>query len=134
MNLAELKGDIVILACAVSAGIHGALVPGHFHEGTGAGLGFVAATVALAGLIIWLSRRPGSRSALLGATALFAGLIGSYALAVTTGLPVLHPDPEPVDGLALATKTIETVGLLAAASLLWRPVAVPVPQPKGNLT
>ena len=38
----------------------------------------------------------------------------SYALAITTGLPVLHPDPEPVDGLALATKAIEAAGLLAA--------------------
>ena len=58
----------------------------------------------------------------------------SYALAVTTGLPFLHPDPEPVDGLALATKAIETVGLLAATSLLWRPVALTFPQPKGTLT
>ena len=132
MNLGELEPDVVILACAVSAGIHGALVPRHFDEGTGAG--FVAAAVVLAGLVIWLSRRPDSRPALLGAAALFAGLLGSYALAVTTGLPLLHPDPEPVDGLALATKAVESGGLLAAASLLWRPVAVPVPQPKGNLT
>ena len=51
----------------------------------------------------------------------FVGLLGSYALATTTGLPVLHPDPEPVDGLALATKAIESIGLFAAASLLWRP-------------
>jgi hypothetical protein len=134
VKLAELQGDVVILAGAISAGIHGALVPGHVDESTGAGLGFVAAAVALAGLVIWLSRRPGSRPALLAAVALFAGLIGSYALAVTTGLPVLNPDPEPVDGLALATKAIETVGLLAAASLLWRHVAVTLPQPKGNLT
>ena len=32
----------------ISAGIHAALVPGHFAEGTGAGLGFVAATSLLA--------------------------------------------------------------------------------------
>jgi len=132
MNPGELKADVVILGCAISAGIHAALVPGHFDEGAGAGLGFVAAGVALAGLVIWLSRRPGSRPALLAAAALFAGLIGSYALAITTGVPVLHSDPEPVDGLALATKAIETVGLLAATSLLWRHVAVAVPQPKGT--
>ena len=132
MNPGELKADVVILACAISAGIHAALVPGHFDEGTGAGLGFVAAAVALAGPVIWLSRRPGSRPALLAAVALFLGLIGSYALATTSGLPVLHPDPEPVDGLALATKAIEAVGFLAATSLLWRPVAVTVPQPKGT--
>ena len=134
MNLGELKGDIVILTCAISAGIHGALVPGDFDEGTGAGLGFAAATIALAGLVVWLTRRPGNRAAFMAAAALFAGLLVSYAFAVTTGLPVLRPDPEPVEGLALATKAIEAVGLLAATSLLWRPVAVTLPQPKGTLT
>jgi hypothetical protein len=134
VSLAELRGDIVILACAVSAGIHGALVPDHFDEGTGAGLGFVAATASLAGLVVWLTRRPANPSALAATAVTFAGLLGSYALATTTGLPVLHPDPEPLDGLALATKAIEAAGLLAATSLLWRPVAVTLPQPKGTLT
>ena len=135
MNLADLKGDVVILACAISAGIHGALVPGHFDEGTGAGLGFVAATVALAGLVVWLTRCPSSRVALTAAAATFVGLLASYALAITTGLPVLHPDPEPVDGLALVTKGIEAAGLLAAAGLLWRPrVSATLLRPKGRLT
>ena len=135
MSLAELKGDVVILACAISAGIHGALVPGHFEESTGAGLGFVGATVALAVVFVWLSRRPESRSAIATAAVTFLGLLASYALATTTGLPVLHPDPEPVDGLALATKAIEALGVLAASSFLWRPrIAVTLPQPKGTLT
>jgi hypothetical protein len=135
VSLAELKGDVVILACAVSAGIHGALVPGHFDEGTGAGLGFVAATVALAGLVVWLTWRPASAFALVVAAATFAGLLASYVLATTTGLPVLHPDPEAVDGLALVTKAIEAAGLLAATSLLWRPrIAMAFPQPKGTVT
>ena len=135
MNLAELKGDVVILACAISAGIHGALVPGHFDEGTGAGLGFVAATVALAGLVVWLTWRPANPSA-LAAAAVTSSPDCSQAtrLPSTTGLPVLHPDPEPVDGLALATKAIEAAGLLAATSLLWRHVAATLPQPKGTLT
>jgi hypothetical protein len=135
MTFAELEGDVVILVCAVSAGIHAALIPGHFDEGTGAGLGFAAATVALAGLVVWLTRRPASPSALAAAAVTFTGLLASYALAVTTGLPVLHPDPEPVDGLALATKAIEAAGLLAASSLLWRPrIAMALPQPKGTST
>jgi hypothetical protein len=134
VSLAELRGDIVILACAISAGIHGALVPGHFDERIGAGVGFVAATVALAGLVVWLTWRPANASALAAAALTFAGLLASYALATTTGLPVLHPDPEPVDGLALVTKGIEAAGLLAAASLLWQDVAVAHPQPKGTMT
>jgi len=135
VSVAELKRDLVILACAISAGIHGALAPGHFDEGTGAGLGFAAATAILAGLVVWLTRRRASLPALATAAATFAGLLASYALSVTTGLPVLHPDPEPVDGLALATKAIEAAGLLAASSLLWRPrVTAMTPQPKGTLT
>ena len=133
MNLADLRSDVVILACAISAGIHGALVPGHFAEGTGPGLGFAAAAASLAGLVVWLTKRPASLPAFATAATTFAGLLASYALAVTTGLPVLHPDPEPVDGLALATKAIEAVGLLAATSLLWHP-AVTHPQPKGTTT
>jgi hypothetical protein len=132
VTLAELRSDVVILACAISAGIHGALAPGHFEEGTGAGLGFVAAAVALAGLVVWLTWRPGA-SPLAAAVVAFGGLLVSYALATTTGLPVLHPHPEPVDGLALATKAIEAAGLLAATSLLWRPrVAVTLLHPKGT--
>ena len=123
MTRAELTGDIVILTCAVSAGIHGALVPQHLREGTGAGLGFAAATVVLAGLVVWLTARPASHPAHGAAAAVFVGLLASYGLAVTSGMPFLHPSPEPVDGLALATKAIEIVGLAAAASLLWRPVA-----------
>jgi drug/metabolite transporter (DMT)-like permease len=120
VSLAELRGDVVILACAVSAGIHGALVPAHLDEGTGAGLGFVVATLVLAALVVWLTRQPESTPALAASAAVFAALLAAYALATTTGLPVLHPDPEPVDGLALATKAIEAVGLLAAL----RPVAL----------
>jgi hypothetical protein len=132
VTLAELKGDVLILACAISAGIHGALAPTHFSEGAGAGVGFVAATIALAGLVVWLTLRPTSSLALAAAAAVLLGLFASYALAVTSGLPLLHPEPEPVDGLALATKAIEALGLVAASSLLWRPAAALTPQPKGT--
>ena len=134
MSLAELRRDIVILACAVSAGIHGALVPDHLDESTGAGLGFAVATVVLAALVVWLTRKPVSALALAAAAAVFAGLLGTYLLATTTGLPLLHPDPEAVDGLALATKAVEAVGLFAASSLLWQPLALTLLQPKGTPT
>jgi len=131
---AELRIDCVILSCAISAGIHGALVRDHFEEGTGAGLGFVVATVLLAVLAVVLTRKP-RQLALLGTTAVFAGLIASYLLAITTGLPVLHPDVEAVDGLALFTKAVEAAGLVLAASLMRRPsVAITLNQPKGTLT
>ena len=133
MTLAELRTDVVILACAISAGIHGALTPNHFAEGTGAGLGFAAATVLLAAVAAAVRLFPESLLVFAGAAAVFAGLLASYGLAVTTGLPVLHPEPEPVDGLALATKAIELVGLLAAIAPLRRPsVAAQLLHPKGT--
>jgi hypothetical protein len=125
----ELRRDVVILACAISAGIHGALVPDHFVEGAGPGVGFVVATVALAGLAIAVTVGPASRLAPAGAAAVLAGLLCAYALATTTGLPLLHPDPEPLDGLALATKAIELVGLLAAYGLIRRPAVAVTDHP-----
>jgi hypothetical protein len=125
--------DIVILACAVSAGIHAALAPDHFEEGTGAGVGFVLATVLLALLAVVLTRSP-SQLALVSTLAVFAGLIGSYALVLTTGVPVLHPEIEAVEGLAVVTKAVEAVGLVTAASLLRRPSLFIRVQPKGTLT
>ena len=134
MTLADLRSDVVIVACAISAGIHGALTPSHFDEGTEPGLGFATATLALTGIVVWLTWRPESALALAAAAATLSGLLASYALAITTGVPLLHPHPEPVDGLALVAKAIEIVGLLAATSLLRRRVATPLTRPKGALT
>jgi hypothetical protein len=130
MTLAELRIDIVVLACAISAGIHGALVQDHFQEGTGAGAGFVVATVLLAAFAVILTRDQ-SDFVVVGAAAIFIGLIASYVLAITNGVPVLHPDVEAVDGLALFTKAVEAVGLITAASLVRRPSFTALTQPKG---
>jgi hypothetical protein len=122
--------DLVILACAISAGIHGALIPAHFQEGAGAGAGFVAATVLLGAAAVLVTLRPATM--LHFATVALAGLLASYALAISVGLPLLHPAPEPVDLLAIATKGVEAMGLLAASTLLRRRnVAVAFPRPKG---
>ena len=118
MTAAALRHDALIVACAISAGIHAALAPAHFAESTGAGVGFAVAALALAGLAVSLTRAPDSRVALAAVLAAFAGLLVSYALAVTAGLPLLHPDPEPVDGLALATKAIEATGLVLTLHIL----------------
>ena len=134
---ADLRRGLVVLGCAISAGIHGALTPAHFGEGAGPGIGFLGATLVLAGLVVALTRQPGSTTVLAFAALILLGLLASYALATTTGLPLLHPDREPVDGLALATKAIEAAGLLAAAHLLWRDrpaFALRFTRPKGRMT
>jgi len=131
----NLRRDVVILACAVSAGIHGALAPAHFEEGTGAGVGFLVSTILLAALAVVLTTCPDSSLPLAGAAIVFAGLLGSYALATTVGVPLLHPEPEPVDGLALATKAFEVVGLVTVLNLLGRRPAASLTfiNPKGTL-
>ena len=103
-----MSRDIVILACAVSAGVHAALAPEHAL--------FVPAALALAVIAVGLARSP---APLLvdGGIVVLGGLIAAYVLAATTGIPLIHPDREPVTGLALATKAIEVLGLLAALEL-----------------
>ena len=120
--------DIVVISCAISAGIHGALAPEHLEEGTGPGLGFAVSTVLLAAVAVVLTRHA-SALPLTVAAALLAGLLGAYALALTTGLPVLDPETEAVDGLALFTKAVETLGLAAAVTALLFHT-----QPKGTTT
>jgi hypothetical protein len=115
-----LERDIVIVACAISAGIHAALVRDHFEEGAAAGIGFLAAAVLLTGLVVVLTYRTASLCAIAAAAAVLAGLLASYAFATTTGIPLLHPELEPIDGLALATKAIEALGLVAALRSIGR--------------
>jgi hypothetical protein len=123
VTFAELRVDIVILVCAISCGVHAALAPAHFEEGIAAGIGFVVAAVALGLSAVALTRNP-SRHVLLATVALLAGLIVVYVPVIATGLPILHPDQEPVEALALCTKAIEAIGLVVAARCVRRP-AVP---------
>ena len=117
---ATSKRDLLIVTCSASAGVHAALVPEHLTESAGAGGGFIAATVLLAALVVALIRRPDSGLVLAAAAATLVGLLVSYALAVTSGMPVLMPEPEPVEAVALATKAVEALGLAAAWGLLRR--------------
>ena len=118
MTWPELRRDIVIVACGISAGIHGALVAEHLRESAASAGGFVAATVLLGALIVGLTYRPHSVAVSAAAVLVFAGLLVSYALVLTSGLPLLHPEPEPVDGLALGTKAVEAIGLAVALDLI----------------
>lgn len=137
ISSATIERDIVIVACAISAGIHAALVRDHFDESSGAGVGFLAAAVLLAGLVVVLTRRLTSLVAIAAAGVVLAGLLAGYGLATATGIPLLHPEPESIDRLALGTKAIEAGGLVAALHFIGhgRPVAASsVIQTKGVQT
>jgi hypothetical protein len=114
---AAIERDILIVACAVSAGIHAALVPAHLHESVSAGAAFAVAAALLAVLAVALTRSPAPVAA-AGAATVFVGLFCAYALAITSGVPLVHAEPERVDGLGVVTKLVETCGLVAAAGLL----------------
>lgn len=132
MSRPVLQRDVLILACAISAGIHAALVPEHLGEGRAAAGGFAVSAVLLGALAIALTYRV-TPLLLVAAGALMTGLLVSYGLAITTGVPILHPDVEPVDGLALFTKAVEIAGLVAAADLLLRNFPQFIRNPRGVL-
>jgi hypothetical protein len=119
--------DIVIVSGAISAGVHAALAPAHFHESALEGVGFVLAAALLGVSIAVLAFRPMSSAAPIGAALVFVGLLSSYELAVTTGL-------EAVDRLGLATKLVELVGLVLALDLTRRRNAKSLPVPAVALT
>lgn len=121
MTTATVERDVLIVSCAISAGIHAALAPEHLREEAAAGVGFVGSALLLAVLCVALTYRPESRFAVGATAAVLAALVVAYALAVTVGVPVLHPDAEPADGLGLVTKAVELAGLAAALGLLGRP-------------
>jgi hypothetical protein len=136
MNGFAVERNLVMIACAVSAGIHAALTREHFAEGLGPGGGFLVATILLGVLGLGLAHRPDGSALLVAAALVLIGLIGSYALATTTGIPVLHAEVEPVESLAVVTKAVEIAGLLVAAHLLWRSrtAFAPTPSIKGSVT
>jgi hypothetical protein len=124
-----VRRDLLILACAVSAGVHAALVPEHLREGAAAGGGFILASVLLLALVVALTlasdpRRPAAVAALT-----FVGLLVSYLVVVWQGVPVLHPESERIDGLALVTKAIETGGIFLSIALVRRPLRRSIPLP-----
>jgi hypothetical protein len=114
---AAIERDLLVVACAISAGIHAALVRGHLEDGAAAGTAFAGSAILLAGLAVALTRAPGTAT-LAAAAAVLAGLLAAYLLAVTSGIPLVHAEAEPLTGLGLFTKAVEACGLAAAVHLL----------------
>jgi hypothetical protein len=108
--------SLVLAACAISAGAHAALVPSHVEHDPQLGLAFVVAVGVLLTVGVAVALSATARAA-RAAALVFAALIASYAAATTVGLPLLAVEPEPVDGVALVTKLVESVGLIFALKL-----------------
>lgn len=111
-----LTALLVLLATAVSAGIHAGLVPEHLDEMPLLGVSFIVAVLALLVVGVGVVIRPGAQLPAALAALLFAALILAYAASRSTGLPVLEPEPEPVDATGIVTIAVQFAGLLGA---LW---------------
>ena len=80
-----MNRTVLLLAGAVSAGVHAGLAHEHLHE--------------------WPPR-------ILGA--LLGSLVVAYALTRLAALPPLDPDREQLDLLGVCTRVVEAAGLVAA--------------------
>jgi apolipoprotein N-acyltransferase len=108
---------VVIACCAASAGAHAGLIPSHIRPQPELGVAFVVATVALLAAVAALTIRSDTASATRATALLMTALIGAYALSLTTGIPWIAGESEPVDRIGLATTAIEALSLACAVRL-----------------
>jgi hypothetical protein len=111
------RQDVVVVACAISAGVHAALAPEHLREAPLLGIGFLVSVPLLTGVIVALRRYPEQAISATAAAILLAGLIAAYAATRLWHLPGLAETPESLDPIGLATKLVEATGFLLALSL-----------------
>jgi hypothetical protein len=108
---------VLVLAGAVSAGVHAGLAPEHLHEWPPLGAAFVAAAASAALTVAALVLRPASPWPPRVLGALLGGLVVAYALTRLAALPPLDPDREPLDLLGVCTSAFEALGVGAALRL-----------------
>jgi len=108
----------VTAVCAASAGIHAALIGPHLSEGLPIGLGFAAATAALALAALAIREPRRDPWAPRAATAALVLIALGYVLSRTTGIPLLIGHAEELDPLGIATTTVELAGAVASAALM----------------
>ena len=81
-----LSRNVVLVACAASAGVHAGLVPSHLVENLWLGIAFAASVGLLLALIVSLWRAGDPRRPAAPAAAVLAALIVAYSLSRTVGL------------------------------------------------
>lgn len=114
---ANRAADVVVLACAASAGAHAGLVPEHVRETPQLGAAFIVSVVLLLAAAAALALRPESVRASQAAALLLAGLIAAYAASRSIGIPWLEARPEAFDAVGLTTKLVEGLGVVFALRL-----------------
>jgi hypothetical protein len=112
-----LARNVVLIACAASAGVHAGLVPSHLAESPSLGLAFAGAVGLLLALTVSLARAGEPRRRAAPAAAFLAVLIVAYALSRTVGLAPLEEHVETVDAIGVLTQGVQVAGLIAAPLL-----------------
>lgn len=108
----------VVFACAASAGIHAGLVPSHLREEPRLGVAFLLAVVGLVAIGAATACCPADRATSRFAVMTLAGLACAYVATRTAGIPLLAPDPEPVDVIGIASVAIEAAGVMCGLRLV----------------
>src|ERR671930_2795940 len=114
----KTTATFLVVAGAVSAGVHAGLAPEHLHEWPPLGASFVAAAAAAALGVAALVLRPASPWPARVLGALLGSLVVAYAATRLAALPPLDPDREPLDALGVFTSALEAAGLVAALRLV----------------
>lgn len=113
-----LTENVLILSCAISAGVHVALAPAHLEESTALGGGFALSAGLLIAVSLFLAAGGElERAAAQASAVLLTGLMVAYGVSRTVGLPVGDEGVEPVDLTGVATQFVQATGLLAALAL-----------------
>ena len=118
MSSERWGATVLLFSCAASAGAHAGLVPAHLSGEPRLGAAFIAAVVLLVAAAAAVAVRPRDRRIMSMAGLLLAGLMFAFLASRTTGIPVLDPEPEPVDVVGVATNAVEVLGILIALWLI----------------
>src|SRR5919197_3256361 len=112
-----MNRSALVLAGAVSAGVHAGLAPEHLHEWAPLGAAFVASAAATALAVAALVLRPASPWPRRALGVLLGGLVVAYALTRIAALPPLDPEREALDLVGVCTTAVEALGVAAAVRL-----------------
>jgi hypothetical protein len=127
------RAGLLALAVTFSAGIHAALVPEHLEEMPRLGYAFIAAAAIGGVLGCALVSRPGDRRISLLAGLFCLGQIAAWVLFVTVPVAGFPGTPEPIETIALVSKSVELAGVMLAFPLVLQRLVRRTPADVSNL-